>query len=179
MLETLRRVVTDQGSNGKSTVWLNGPPGKIMEEGGYGVGELWICKAQSPDLSGTEDTVLGDLMLEPPKDGITFRYFIVSPEKRDMTPEERAELDAATAAAFETAGAGHARVDTNRHPAMHKTATLDFIVLLRGEVTLLLDEDEVDLIQGDVVVQRATNHAWVNHGTEPALLAAVLIDAST
>ena len=113
MLETLRRVVTDQGSNGKSTVWLNGPPGKIMEEGGYGVGELWICKAQSPDLSGTQDTVLGDLMLEPPKDGITFRYFIVSPEKRDMTPEERAELDAATAAAFETAGAGLASGHTD------------------------------------------------------------------
>ena len=44
MLETLRRVVTDQGSNGRSKVWLHGPPGKIMEEAGYGVGQLWICK---------------------------------------------------------------------------------------------------------------------------------------
>ncbi|TDI64886.1 MAG: cupin domain-containing protein [Alphaproteobacteria bacterium] len=178
MLETLRRVVTDQGPNGKSKVWLNGPAGKIMEEAGYGVGELWICKGQNPDLTGKEDTVLGDISLEPPKGGVTFRYFIVSPENKNMTAEERAELDAATAAAFEMAGAGHARVDTSRHPAMHKTATLDFIILLRGAVTLLLDEDEVDLKQGDVVVQRATNHAWINHGEDPALLVAVLIDAS-
>ena len=74
-------------------------------------------------------------------------------------------------------GAAHERVDTSRHPAMHKTKTIDYIILLKGDVTLLLDEDEVRLKPFDVVVQRGTNHAWVNNGNEPALLIAVLIDS--
>ena len=73
--------------------------------------------------------------------------------------------------------AAHERVDTSRHPAMHKTKTIDYIILLSGDVTLLLDEDEVRLKPFNVVVQRGTNHAWVNNGNEPALLIAVLIDS--
>jgi quercetin dioxygenase-like cupin family protein len=60
---------------------------------------------------------------------------------------------------------------------MHKTRTVDYVVLLAGEVTMLLDKGEVDLKPFDVVVQRGTNHAWVNKGKEPAILAAVLVDA--
>ncbi len=74
-------------------------------------------------------------------------------------------------------GAAHERIDTSRHPAMHKTKTIDYIILLSGDVTLLLDEDEVRLKPFNVVVQRGTNHAWVNNGDEPALLIAVLIDS--
>mgnify|MGYP006063229341 FL=1 len=61
---------------------------------------------------------------------------------------------------------------------MHKTETVDYIILLKGDVTLILDDEEVDLKPFDVVVQRGTNHAWVNNGTEPALLIAVLIDSN-
>ena len=60
---------------------------------------------------------------------------------------------------------------------MHKTKTIDYIIVLSGHVTLLLDDDERDLRPFDVVVQRGTNHAWINKGTEPALLCAILIDA--
>lgn len=60
---------------------------------------------------------------------------------------------------------------------MHKTDTIDYIILLKGDVSLLLDEAEVRLSPFDTVVQRGTNHAWVNHGDEPALLIAVLIDS--
>ena len=74
-------------------------------------------------------------------------------------------------------GAAHERVDTSRRPSMHKTKTIDYIILLKGDVTLLLDEDEVRLKPFNVVVQRGTNHAWVNNGSEPALLIAVLIDS--
>jgi quercetin dioxygenase-like cupin family protein len=59
---------------------------------------------------------------------------------------------------------------------MHKTDTIDYIILLRGDVTLILDEEEIDIKPHDVVIQRGTNHAWVNNGSEPALLIAVLID---
>jgi quercetin dioxygenase-like cupin family protein len=60
---------------------------------------------------------------------------------------------------------------------MHKTETIDYIILLKGDVTLILDEEEVDIKPFDVVVQRGTNHAWVNNGSDPALLIAVLIDS--
>ena len=69
-------------------------------------------------------------------------------------------------------------MDTSRNAAMHETDTIDYIILLKGDVSLILDEEEVKLKPYDVVVQRRTNHAWVNHGTEPALLIAVLIDSS-
>ena len=80
--------------------------------------------------------------------------------------------------AFSRIGAAHHRVDVTKHPAMHKTDTIDYIVLLKGDVTLILDEEEVKIKPFDVVVQRGTNHAWVNNGTEPALLIAVLIDSN-
>jgi quercetin dioxygenase-like cupin family protein len=60
---------------------------------------------------------------------------------------------------------------------MHKTDTIDYIILLEGDVTLILDKEEVDIKPHDVVVQRGTNHAWVNNGNNPALLIAVLIDS--
>ena len=74
-------------------------------------------------------------------------------------------------------GAAQHRVDTSKHPAMHKTNTIDYIILLKGDVSLLLDEYEVKLKPFDVGVQRGTNHAWVNLGEDPALLIAVLIDS--
>jgi uncharacterized cupin superfamily protein len=89
----------------------------------------------------------------------------------------REELKAGMAAAFEQIDAAHERPDTTRHPGMHKTKTIDYIILLSGSVTLLLDNDEVQLQPFDVVVQRGTNHAWVVDGTESALFIAVLIDS--
>ena len=74
-------------------------------------------------------------------------------------------------------GASADRHDTNRHAGMHQTRTVDYIILLEGEVTLVLDEAEVELRPFDVVVQRGTNHAWINKGQTPALLAGILIDA--
>jgi mannose-6-phosphate isomerase-like protein (cupin superfamily) len=104
------------------------------------------------------------------------RFFQVAPEAEDaaLSAEER---ERRAAAAFAGLGASHAREDTTRSPGMHKTKTVDYIILLSGEVTMLLDEGEVDLKPFDVVIQRGTNHAWVNRGAEPAVLAAILLDA--
>ena len=68
-------------------------------------------------------------------------------------------------------------IDVSKHPAMHKTDSIDYIILLKGDVTLILDEDEIDLKPFDTIVQRGTNHAWRNNGNEPALFIAVLIDS--
>jgi quercetin dioxygenase-like cupin family protein len=60
---------------------------------------------------------------------------------------------------------------------MHRTETLDYAIVLVGEVDMEMDDSKVTLKAGDVVVQRGTNHSWVNRGTEPARIAFVLIDA--
>ena len=60
---------------------------------------------------------------------------------------------------------------------MHTTSSIDYVVVLKGRVTLLLDADEVELSPFEVVVQRGTNHYWLNYGAEPAFLLGVLLDA--
>jgi len=64
-----------------------------------------------------------------------------------------------------------------RHPYMHRTRTLDYAVVLEGEIDLLLDNTEVHLQAGDAIVQQGTNHAWVNRGSRTCRIAFVLIDA--
>lgn len=62
-------------------------------------------------------------------------------------------------------------------PVMHRTETVDYVICLTGEIDMDMDRSTVKLRAGDVMVQRGTNHAWANRGTEPARLAFVLIDA--
>ena len=64
-----------------------------------------------------------------------------------------------------------------RHPGMHRTRSVDYAIVLEGEIDMLLDEGEVHLQAGDVLVQQGTNHAWVNRGAAPCRIAFVLIDA--
>ena len=85
---------------------------------------------------------------------------------------------AAADATFASMGAAHNRDPNARHPNMHKTDSLDYIILLQGEVTLILDEGEVDMKALDVVVQRGTNHAWSNRSDKPCEVMFVLIDGS-
>ncbi len=66
-----------------------------------------------------------------------------------------------------------------RHPGMHRTDTLDYVLVLSGQCTLVLDAADVELRQGDCIVQRATSHAWVNRSDAPCLLAVVLIDGKS
>ena len=114
--------------------------------------------------------------LAPPRGGTVFQFFQIAPERNEigLSDEER---NRRMGQMFEAAGAAHARVDIERHPSMHKTDSVDYIVLLKGEVTALLDMGEVKMKPFDVLIQRGTNHGWVNYGSEPALLVAVLIDA--
>ena len=62
-------------------------------------------------------------------------------------------------------------------PLMHRTRTLDYAIIMSGEIDMMLDDKTVHLKAGDVVVQQATNHAWLNHGKEPCRIIFVLMDA--
>jgi mannose-6-phosphate isomerase-like protein (cupin superfamily) len=166
MPRELRRVVTGHDKEGKSCIVIDGPP--------TAAGAYWLTDGAPADNSSSGDAAQQVRKLEPPAGGSIFRYASIPPENTTLSREEHERI---TAKMFAQMGAEHCRPDTTRHPAMHKTRTVDYVILLSGEVTLLLDRGEVDLKPFDVVVQRGTNHAWVNKGKEPALIAAVLVDA--
>ena len=171
----MRRIITGHNEEGKSVISIDGPPARSIGEEAGGLFEIWNTDGSGFDTKSKTDRADIDILLSPVKGGTKFRYFQINPLPEGV-PEEM--LQEIAADAFEKVGAGHHRIDTSKHPAMHKTETIDYIVLLKGDVTLILDEEEVNLKPFDVVIQRGTNHAWVNNGTEPALLIAVLIDSN-
>ena len=171
----MRRVITGHNEKGRSIVTLDGPPARSIGEDVGGLFELWNTDGLDVISTDQNDRADQDIILSPSGGGTKFRYFQINPLPEGV-PEDM--LQEIAADAFEKVGAAHHRVDTTKHPAMHKTETIDYIILLKGDVTLILDDEEVDLKPFDVVVQRGTNHAWVNNGTEPALLIAVLIDSN-
>jgi mannose-6-phosphate isomerase-like protein (cupin superfamily) len=173
-MKELRRVVTGIDASGKSYVAIDGPGAGIVEEAGAGLAEVWVTDSTPADNSTKGDAAQWKMRLEPPAGGSVCRFFMLAPEDKTLSARE---LEERSAAMFAAIGGAHCRTDTTRHPSMHTTRTIDYVILLSGRVTLLLDKGQVDLKPFDVVVQRGTNHSWVNHGPEPALIAAVLIDA--
>lgn len=172
--DALRRVVTGDDADGRSVVIVDGPPAEAaIVQGRGGLMEIWTDSLIAAlDPKETTDRGQGKVVLSPPHQGVKVRWFVIEPIPPD-TPKEL--LNAAAKAAFAGFGADHHITDQSRHSAMHQTHTLDVICLLRGEVSLILDDSETRLKPGQIVIQRATNHAWVAHGG-PALLLAVLID---
>jgi len=171
----MRRIITGHNEKGESVVTFEGPPARSIGEDVGGLFEIWNTDGKDVISTDDFDRADQDIILSPQDGGTKFRYFQINPLPKGVPEEILQEL---AADAFEKVGAGHHRVDTRKHPAMHKTETIDYIILLKGDVTLILDNEEVDLKPFDVVVQRGTNHAWVNNGDEPALLIAVLIDSN-
>ena len=171
----MRRIITGHNQHGKSIITLDGPPARSIGEDVGGLFEVW--NTDGSDIISTDeiDRADEDILLSPPSGGTKFRYFQINPLPEGVPDAMMQEI---AADAFEKIGAAHHRVDTKKHPAMHKTETIDYIILLQGDITLILDEEEINLKPFDVVVQRGTNHAWVNNGDEPALLIAVLIDSN-
>ena len=125
---------------------------------------------------GTSDNADRPQRLDPPAGGAQIVRFDLAPQSASASVSP-AEMEKNVAAMFEALGASDARVDTSRNVGMHKTRTVDYVILLSGEVDLILDDGEVHLKPFDIVVQRGTNHAWVNRGTETAQLVGILLDA--
>lgn len=175
-LPPFRRIVTANDGEGRSGILSDAPSPHIVQSGpGRGLVNLWATDSMPPALDGG-DGADRPVQLEPPPGGTVFRFFQLGPRAAEAADPATAER--AAAAAFERMGAAHLRVDTRRHPSMHRSHTLDYIVLLKGSVLLVLDDGETLLRPFDVVIQRATNHAWVNLGDEPALLMGVLMDGA-
>ena len=175
-----RRIVTGHDEQGRSIVISDAPPENVVpnpSDADRGHINFWRTENVPASNATFIDPMTGPpCPLPPPEGGTMFRFFQIAPEKNEagLSKEER---DRRMARMFEAAGAAHARLPMNRHPSMHRTDSVDYIILLKGEVTCLLDIGEVHMKPFDVLIQRGTNHGWVNYGDEPALLVAVLIDA--
>jgi hypothetical protein len=165
MTLSFRRLTTGRNALGKSTLLEDAR----IEEGSLGNFNFWTTRAD-----GTDGAT--DIPFFPQEGGSIFRVFRLPPAD---PPPTASELAAIAEQFFEGVGSPDCKVDTSRHPLMHVTPTTDYIMLLSGGVSLLLDVGEpIALKPFDCVVQRATNHAWVVTGPEPAVLVAVMTGAA-
>lgn len=178
MVKPIRRVVTGHDENGRAVVISDGAAPFVyvskLQPDRFSV-DIWrthempatiVAKAPEP----TE----GPRRQMPTKNGTVLRINTIPPESealREMTPADSARaFEAMGNAAATTHGKG------GRHPLMHRTESIDYALILSGEITMLLDDEEVLLKAGDVVVQCGTNHAWSNRSEAPCTLAFFLVD---
>jgi hypothetical protein len=171
LIAPVRRIVTTRSGTGRSRVLFDGDAPRTMTV----LTELWRSGVGDP--ASDEDTSLGSDRLDPPEGGSVFRFFEIAPASQSLHLSAE-EKEAAAASWFASMNASHNRIDTRRDLGMHVSATTDYVILLKGEITLVLDDEDVPMKPFDTVVQRRTNHAWRNDGTETALLMAVLVDQS-
>ena len=164
-----RRIVTANGADGRSCFQEDGPTPGYLDLGAFKDEEIWI-DAPGQSATGFSDPALADKFdLEPPKGGSRARVFTFMPDKGESyDPASIAEA----AKRFNTGKA----MDEN-NPGMHTTPTIDYGIVLSGRITLELDAGSRDLEVGDLVVQRATAHAWRNRSEEPCTMLFVLISS--
>ncbi|GMU77354.1 MAG: hypothetical protein AMXMBFR46_01550 [Acidimicrobiia bacterium] len=149
----VRRVVTGVDDRGRSVFLSDGPA-----HGGDAWAEVWLTDPVL-GLDAVVDPNLGLGVLEPPAGGTAFRVFQVPP---DAVMRERMAANPNGIEGVEPDG-------------FHTTRTLDYVMVLEGEITLELDADEVTLGPGDCVIQRGTRHAWRNRGEHPVRMMAVML----
>jgi quercetin dioxygenase-like cupin family protein len=153
----MNRIVTGFDESGSPAVILRGEPPTVIHAGRYTTTELWVSGA-GPLSAGVTDTSGGEWALEPPAGGACFRIVEIAPDQYSGT---QAGADAHS----EFQGA-------------HATDTLDYVTILRGEVTLVVGGTEVALGPGDSVVQQPGEpHDWQNRSGEPAVMVGVLLSA--
>jgi len=152
----MRRVVTGPAAGGGAAIVLDGEPPTVVEFGQYRTTELWVTDGSPPAVAGAADPSTRPWELEPPPGGTCFRVVRIAPESESAGPP-----------AAEAEGPGFL--------AEHATSTLDYVVVVSGQVTLAVGGSEVTLGPGDAVVQQGVPHDWRNRGPEPCVLVGVLI----
>jgi len=165
-MRPVRRIVTGH-RDGKAVVLFDSaaPNQKLRQASGLVSTLVWVTDETPADISGAADRSLREIGVPPPPNGTIFRIV-------DFPPETAARSREAILKEMGVSDHGGAR-----HAAMHRTRSVDYAIVLEGEIDMLLDESEVHLTVGDVLVQQGTNHAWVNRGARPCRVAFVLVDA--
>ncbi len=173
----VRRVVTGHDKQGKAIVISDGIAPMVHNNAfvaNYRTSDIWKTTAMPAPITAEEpDAISGPRSFVDPM-GTKIRISEIppeSPEARAITPEQAKQMFSKSGANLKsTYEAG------GRHPMMHRTETIDYAVVLEGEITLLLDEEDVLLRAGDVVIQRGTNHAWSNRSGKMVRMLYLLVD---
>ena len=178
-IKLVRRLVTVDDASGKSTAIFDGPSPDVRTDAarpGFASTRIWVTEHTPARIKGIRDTLHLPHTLEPPRGGSVCRVVTIPPEATHRGKIGSGEV----AAFFHAMGSPGASTYSARapHPYMQKTHTLDFCLILEGEVTLVLDTEEVHLQAGDTVIQRGTNHAWSNRSERPCVIAISAHDAA-
>ena len=172
----VRRIVTGLGEDGRSRVIFDGvPPARLAaSQSGTTAYSLWQTPGGQASNEGVADAAGEpfDLALAVGATKFLTTWFPPVPNASQLSLEERSRL------AREASKVPELYRTSADHPGMHATNTVDYVVIVRGELTLVLQDGECTLRAGDVVVDRGVAHAWENRGTEPVVLVAVLVDAA-
>lgn len=175
-LPQIRRVVTGDDAKGNSRIIEDAPATSVRQvpaRPGYRAVNVWRT-GETPARIGAADSTPSHQGILPPRNGTILRIIDFPPEPRDEA-ELRRQLDATFGGIYKDAA--HDR-RAGKHPGMHRTETVDYAIVLEGEIWAVMDEGETLLRAGDVLVQRGTNHAWANRSDRTARIAFVLIDGT-
>ena len=176
-LAPIRRVVTAHDANGQAVISFDGPLPTVVELDaipGTVFHEVWSTEASPAPVGNGLDPSLGPIKLAPPRGGTRIRVVDIPPDTEDFLERGAERMHAA----FTEVGEANASTVTtdSPHPLMHRTESVDYGVVISGEMTLVLDRGETLLREGDVVVQRGTNHAWANRSGKPCRMLFILVD---
>lgn len=175
----VRRVVTGHTPDGKAIIVSDGEAPIVHHaplRPGYEMNEVWATYSTPAIIDQAGEPTDRPRSVEPPANGTVCRVIEFPPEKSWI-----GNIDAAKArAAYASLGSPDAvpHMENPPHPLMHRTKTVDYGIVLTGEIYLVMDEGETLLKPGDVVVQCGTNHAWANRSDAPCRMAFILIDGT-
>ncbi|MEK9970137.1 MAG: cupin domain-containing protein [Ferrovibrio sp.] len=178
-----RRIVTGHDAAGKSVVAIDTVMNPTIEKPELCVAfyEVWNTAGSPVSVDNGRDPTGRQLQIEPPSSGSIIRFVDFGPKQTPAAGAPPVTKETAQAA-FAMVGSAHASTwkPGSPHPLMHRTESVDYGIVVFGEIVLVLDDgSRTHLKAGDVVVQRGTDHAWENPSeTSPARMAFILLDGA-
>lgn len=172
----ITRVVTGHSPDGLAILSQVGPLPTVVELAaipGTVFHEVWSTHSSPAVVDNGVDPTLGPLTLPPPPGGTRIRFVDIPPDTEEFLKKGADKMSDA----FEQIGdkaASTVREDSP-HPLMHRTESVDYGIVIDGEMTLVVDDGEVLLKPGSVVIQRGTNHAWANRSGKPCRMLFILV----
>lgn len=167
----VRRIVVGDGEPGKPEIFSDGPSPDVRGDParpGFAMTRIWVTEDTPAPVKGVRETLHLPHKIEPPIDGSVCRFVTVPPDNSWIGAIDEDKVRAFFAA-MGSPEACHYAADAP-HPYMQRTGTLDYVYVIDGSVTLVLDTGEVELAEGDSVVQRGARHAWSNRTDKPCTL---------